>query len=144
MGPYHHGSTHSQVEEQPTVWMVAVNIFKKLSRTADNGWSSGLEVGRGAKNSSTVKSCRVTKRKHVPQAWADPLVQPKQRKRNIRIGTWNVGCLHRSGSLASVTKELVRYKLHFVGVQEDSWRRGHGKSRGYIFVKEKESKIINL
>jgi hypothetical protein len=31
---------------------VAVNILNKQSLTADKGWSSSLEVGRGANNSS--------------------------------------------------------------------------------------------
>jgi hypothetical protein len=30
----------------------AANILNKQSRTADKGWSSSLEVGRGANNSS--------------------------------------------------------------------------------------------
>jgi hypothetical protein len=34
------------------IWRVAVNILHKQSRTADNGWSSSLVVGRGANDSS--------------------------------------------------------------------------------------------
>jgi hypothetical protein len=34
------------------IWTVAANILNKQSRTADNGWSSSLEVGRGANNPS--------------------------------------------------------------------------------------------
>jgi hypothetical protein len=32
-----------------------VNILNKQSRTADKGWSSGLEVGQGVDNSSPKK-----------------------------------------------------------------------------------------
>ena len=41
-----------RMEEQPPIWRVAVNILNKQSRTADEGWSSSLGVGRGANNAS--------------------------------------------------------------------------------------------
>jgi hypothetical protein len=34
------------------IWRVAANILNQQSRTADKGWYSSLEVGRGANNSS--------------------------------------------------------------------------------------------
>jgi hypothetical protein len=34
------------------MWSVAANTLNKQSRTADKGWFSSLEVGRGADNSS--------------------------------------------------------------------------------------------
>ena len=55
---------------------------------------------------------------HVPRAWADPLVQPKQCKRDVRYSTWNVRSLYKSSSLKTAAKELVRCKLDLVGVQE--------------------------
>jgi hypothetical protein len=39
------------MEEWPAMWRVAANILNKQSRTADEGWSSSLGVGRGANNS---------------------------------------------------------------------------------------------
>jgi exonuclease III len=42
----------------------------------------------------------------------------------MRFATWNVGSLYRAGSLAAAAKELARYKLDFVGVQE--FRRDKG------------------
>jgi hypothetical protein len=39
----------------------------------------------------------------------------------MRFGTWNVGSLYRAGSLMTVSRELARYKLLFVGVQEVRW-----------------------
>jgi hypothetical protein len=40
------------------IWRVDTNILNKQSRRADKGWSSSLEVGRGANNSSQKKiSC---------------------------------------------------------------------------------------
>ena len=44
-----------RVEERPPMWRVAANILNKQSRTADKGWSSSLEIGRGADNSSSYK-----------------------------------------------------------------------------------------
>ena len=52
----------------------------------------------------------------------------------MRFGTWNVMSLYTSGSLTTVARELAKYKLDLVGVQEVRWdRRRHCKSRGYIF-----------
>jgi exonuclease III len=42
----------------------------------------------------------------------------------MRFGTWNVRSLYRSGSLITVARELARYKLHLVGVQEVRWEKG--------------------
>jgi len=33
------------MEEQPTIWMVAVNILNKQSHTVEKGWSSSLGLG---------------------------------------------------------------------------------------------------
>jgi hypothetical protein len=38
--------------------------------------------------------------------------------------TWTVRILCRSGSLTTVVKELARYKLDLVGVQEVRWEKG--------------------
>jgi len=46
------------------------------------------------------------------------LVQPKQRKWDIKLSTWNVKSQHRSGPLTTVARELARYKLGLVGIQE--------------------------
>jgi exonuclease III len=42
----------------------------------------------------------------------------------MRFGTWNVRSLNRSGSLTTVARELARYKLDLVGVQEVRWDKG--------------------
>ena len=41
-----------RMEEWPPIWRVAVNKLNKQTRTADEGWSSSLGVGRGANNPS--------------------------------------------------------------------------------------------
>jgi exonuclease III len=43
----------------------------------------------------------------------------------MRFGTWNVRSLYRAGSLmAAAARELDRYKLDLVGVQEVRWDKG--------------------
>ena len=42
----------------------------------------------------------------------------------MKIGTWNVRSLYRAGSLKAGARELVRYKLDVVGVQEVRWDKG--------------------
>jgi hypothetical protein len=44
-----------------------------------------------------------------------------KRNRDILLGTWNVRSPYRAGSLMAVARELARYKLDVVGVQEVRW-----------------------
>ena len=49
---------------------------------------------------------------------------------DMSFGTWNVRSLYRASSLTAGARELARYKLGFVGVQEVKWDEwGLGKSR---------------
>ena len=52
-----------RMEERPPIWRVAANILNKQSRTADEGWSSSLGVGRGANNTSLSKNMLCNTRK---------------------------------------------------------------------------------
>jgi len=62
----------------------------------------------------------------------------------MKIGTWNVRILYRAGSLKAAARELVRYKLDVVGVQEVRWDKGGTVRAGImIFSMGKERKIIN-
>jgi hypothetical protein len=45
----------------------------------------------------------------------------RKRKRDILLGTWNVKGLYSVGSLTAEVRELARYKLDLVGVQEVRW-----------------------
>jgi hypothetical protein len=47
----------------------------------------------------------------------------------MRFGTWNVTRHYRIGSLKTVARELGKYKLDLVGVQEVRWEKG-GTERG--------------
>jgi exonuclease III len=59
---------------------------------------------------------------------------------DMRLGTWNVKSLYRAGSLKTVAKELVKYKLDLVGVQEVRWEKGSTERAGdYTFFYGKES-----
>ena len=62
----------------------------------------------------------------------------------MRFGMWNVMKLYRSVTLTAAARELARYKLDLVGVQEVRWdKRGHCKSRDYNFFYGRGKKIIN-
>jgi len=80
-----------RAEEQPPIWRVAANILNKQSRTADKGWSSSLGGGCWARcwQLLTVKTGFVTKHERLPQTWIVTSVRPKQRKGDMRFGTWN-------------------------------------------------------
>jgi len=52
----------------------------------------------------------------------------------MRFGTWNVGSLYRAGSFTAASRELARYILDLVGVQEVKWDTGGTiKVRDYNF-----------
>jgi hypothetical protein len=42
----------------------------------------------------------------------------------MRFGTWNFRSFYRAGSLKTVSRELARYKLDLVRVQEVRWEGG--------------------
>jgi len=42
----------------------------------------------------------------------------------MRFGMWNVRSLCRAGSLRGAARELARYRLVLVGVQEVRWDKG--------------------
>ena len=44
----------------------------------------------------------------------------------MRFGTWNVSSVYRSGSPTTPARELARYKLNLVGVQDIGWYKGGG------------------
>jgi hypothetical protein len=56
-------------------------------------------------------------------------------EKSMRFGTWNVKSLYRSGSIMRVARELARYKLGLVGVEEVRWDKGGTVRAGdYTFV----------
>jgi hypothetical protein len=58
----------------------------------------------------------------------------RKRNRDILLGTWNIRSLYRAGSLMAEARELARYKLDLVGVQEVRWDiEGTVKAGDYSF-----------
>ena len=52
--------------------------------------------------------------------------------------------LYRAGSLTAAARELARYKLDIVGVQEVRWENGAPYEEGTVILyMEKEMKIIS-
>ena len=47
-------------------------------------------------------------------------------KHNIRIGSWNVRTMYRTGKTAEVTREMERYNIDVLGISECRWI-GHGR-----------------
>jgi hypothetical protein len=55
-------------------------------------------------------------------------------RREIKLGTCNVRSLYRAGSLKAAVRELARYKLDVVGVQEVRWdEEGTVRAGDYYF-----------
>ena len=68
----------------------------------------------------------------------------KKQKRDILLGTWNVRSLYRVGSLTAAARELARYKLDLVGVQEVRWdKEGTVRAEDVIFCMGREMETIS-
>jgi exonuclease III len=50
----------------------------------------------------------------------------------MKFGTWNVKSQLRAGSHTAAARDLARYKLDLVGVQEVRWDRGGTVRMGFI------------
>jgi exonuclease III len=58
----------------------------------------------------------------------------QNQKRDILSGTWNVRSLYRAGLLTAAARELARYKLDLLGVQEVRWdKEGTVRAGDYNF-----------
>jgi hypothetical protein len=63
----------------------------------------------------------------------------------MAFGTWNDRCLYRPGTLSTITRELEKYKLHLVCLQEVKWEKeGTVRAGKYIFFYRKGNENINL
>jgi hypothetical protein len=64
---------------------------------------------------------------------------------DMRFGTWNGRSLYRADSLLTVSRELARYKLDLVRVQEVRWEGGGTEPAGkYTFFYGKENENHEL
>jgi exonuclease III len=62
---------------------------------------------------------------------------------DMTFGTWNVRSLYRSGSFKTVARELGKYKLDLVGVQEVRSRAALNGQRIIHSSMEQGMKIIS-
>jgi hypothetical protein len=71
-----------------------------------------------------------------PITWTDSLNKgPQLRKMDVRLDTWNVESICRTGSIMKVAKEISKYNLYLVGVQKVRSDRGGTVPAGeYIFL----------
>jgi len=69
----------------------------------------------------------------------------RSRKRDILLCTGNFRSLYRAISITAAARELARYKLHLVGVQEVRWDKGGTVRAGdYNFFYKKGNKNHKL
>jgi hypothetical protein len=63
---------------------------------------------------------------------------------DMRYGAWNVRSLYRVGSQVSVSKELSKYKLYLMGVQEVSRRAVAVSQQENILFSTEKGMIIMI
>ena len=77
------------------------------------------------------KKYHVTYRSHRLRTRTENLVRQEQSKTDMEFGTWNVTSDYSSGSLTAAARELARYKLDLLDVQEIRWDNGGTVEEGY-------------
>jgi hypothetical protein len=78
------------------------------------GWGLGVGLTTLHRIMKLVK-----KRINEPRTWTDYLdKRPKRRNMDMRFGTWNIRIMYRVGSLMTVSRELSKYSLALLRVQE--------------------------
>jgi exonuclease III len=54
---------------------------------------------------------------------------------NMRFGTWNASSMYRACSLTTAVREIAKYELDLVGVQEVRWDNDGTEAAGdYTFL----------
>jgi hypothetical protein len=109
------------------IWRVAANILNKQSRTADKEWSSSWVLGVWL---TTPHRTNKLVMKFHEGPWTDSFDKRiKLQKMDMKFCTRNVRSLYRA-----VVKEISKYELDLVEVQNVRWDRGGIKPAGeYIF-----------
>jgi len=120
LSPFHHDMARSLVADEGDglqIWRIAVNIFNQRSRTAEKKWPSSLGVGRDV-TTHRKKEQLVTKCYTGLRTWTDSLERRRQRKMDMRFGTWNDGILNRAGSVGTLASEQEKYNVDPAAVQQ--------------------------
>ena len=133
------------MEERPPIWRLAANILQISSADSTQVWSSSFGVGRNANKSSQQK--RVLLRNWLICLGPGLILWYLRHKqwKGIWFGTWNIRNLCRLGWLTAVARELARYKLDSVGVQELKWDSvGTIRAGDYNFFYGKRNKNYQL
>ena len=82
---------------------------------------------------------------HQGGVFLEEVSHNRKRNRDILLCTWNVRSLYRAGPLVAAARELARYKLDLVGVQEVRWEKeGTVKAGDYSFFYGKGNKNHQL
>ena len=92
-------------------------MLNKQLWTADSGGPPAWPLVEGLTTPHHKKET-VTNPLDKPRNWTDSLVQPQQMNKDMRFGTCNVTSLNRTGAVSLGARELAKYRLDLVGVQE--------------------------
>jgi hypothetical protein len=123
LSPQHGASSGCGCRNGLQIWRLAANIFNTQSWTDNKGCPPAC--GLGVKLTTLHRKKFVTKTSKEPRTWTEFLDERlKLWNTDMRFGTWNVRSLYRAGSLKTVSRDLVRYKLDLVGVEVVRWEGG--------------------
>ncbi|KAJ4443166.1 hypothetical protein ANN_04816 [Periplaneta americana] len=107
-----------QIGEVEAIRLSRRTVVRRLHRgQLIRGGPPAWGLGEGLTTHHRKKQL-VTNPYNKPRNRTDSLARPQQRNKVLRFGTWNVTSLYRTGGVTLVAKELARYRIDFVGVQE--------------------------
>jgi hypothetical protein len=112
---------HPQVAERGDglqMWRVAANILNKHLRTANRGGPPASGLGEGQTTLPHRKTLYLLQSMYKGLRNGRILWHEPSTGMDMRFGKRNVRSLYRAGSLKTVARELGKYKLDLVGLQE--------------------------
>ena len=81
-----------------------------------------VALGRGGAKASLVVSKRKPGKKEEKQKQSAKGKNKCREKAHVRIGTWNIRTMRKTGKLANVIAEMRRAKLDVLGLAETRWK----------------------
>jgi hypothetical protein len=125
------------------LWQLWIHWISSSGKTTRGGaLACGMGVGL---RSLAVENKLLTIELKENRTWKNSYYSRlKRRNMDMRFGTWDIRSLCWPGSITTVSRELSRYRLDLVGVQEVRWEGSGTVPAGeYTFCIERGMRTMN-